>query len=152
MVRLLGWANHSAGSIRGLCKFRGHLGLMGVLYCRLIDAVVVVCMCPDVRSCRGRTDSCDYRMNHTACCCCVESQYCGDRSCRGFKLARRMGYRRIAVTVVDVVTASAVRDAECGVGGEAESKDMGEARAKVKAIIIGAHLTGMGEGDVMRFI
>ena len=48
------------------------------------------------------------------------------------------------MTVVDAGTASAVREAECDVGVEG--------KAKAKAIIIGAHITGMGDRDVARFI
>lgn len=58
----------------------------------------------------------------------------------GFKRACSMGYRRIAVTVVDADTASAVREAERDVDAEAN------------AIIIGAHITGMGDVDAARFI
>jgi len=68
----------------------------------------------------------------------------------GFKRACQMGYRRIAVTVVDADTASAVRDAErdaeYDIGVEAKAKD------KAKAIIIGAHITGMGDENAARFI
>lgn len=56
----------------------------------------------------------------------------------GFRRACRMGYRRIAVTVVDAVTASAVREAEKG--------------SDAQAIIIGAHITGMGDEDAVKFI
>ena len=51
---------------------------------------------------------------------------------------------RIAVTVVDAETASAVREAECGVEGNGNGK--------AQAILIGAHITGMGDGDAARFI
>ncbi len=56
----------------------------------------------------------------------------------GFRRACSMGYRRIAVTVVDEGTASAVREVERDVDA--------------KAIIIGAHITGISDGDANRFI